>query len=207
MGRYPKARESGEDAWILEKLESLSAEMVQEELEWELEKVSRRRTAVNTVFFLTVVAAAVVLIVVLLLPLLQIKGTSMEETLGNGDVAVAVNDSSYKSGDVIAFNYNNSILVKRVIALPGDWVDIDEKGDVYVNGQLLDEPYVYEKELGRCDIDLPCQVPEGRIFVLGDHRKVSIDSRSAAVGFVKEDAVMGEVLFRIWPLSEIGFIE
>lgn len=182
-------------------------ELLEAELEKELDRCDRIRMLRNTLFFLVVVAAAAVLIVVLLLPLLQINGASMAQTLYNGDLVVAVNNSRYKNGDVIAFNYNNSILVKRVIALPGEWVDIDGDGNVYVDERLLDEPYVYEKDLGRCNIDLPCQVPEGEIFVLGDHRTVSVDSRNTAVGCVKEDAVVGEVLFRIWPLKKIGFVE
>ena len=184
-----------------------SIEQLEAELEKLMERSRRRRAVRDTVFFLMVAAAAAVLIVVLLLPLLQIKGTSMEKTLENGDLAVAVNDSRYGAGDVIAFSYNNSVLVKRVIALAGDWVDIDEDGNVYVNDQLLEEPYVYEKDLGRCNIELPYQVPRGKIFVLGDNRRSSIDSRNTEVGCVREDAVVGEVLFRIWPLTEIGFIK
>lgn len=184
-----------------------TSEEVEKELERELEKCARIRMARNTAFFTLVVAAVAVLTVVLFLPFLQINGNSMEETLHNGEMAIAVNNSRYEKGDVIAFKYNNSVLVKRVIALPGDWVDIDQEGSVYVNDVPLEEPYVYEKGLGKCNIGLPCQVPQGEIFVLGDHRSVSIDSRNTAVGCVREEAVMGEVLFRIWPLKEIGFIE
>lgn len=180
-------------------------------LEKELEQMQDRDDCIrllrNTVFFLLVVAAAVVLIMFLLLPVLQINGTSMEETLESGDLVVAVNGSRYDIGDVIAFNYNNSILVKRAIAQAGDWVDIDAKGNVYVNGELLDEPYVSGKALGKCSTEFPCQVQEGRVFVLGDHRTVSIDSRSRAVGCVESKDVMGEVLLRIWPLNKIGFIK
>lgn len=182
-------------------------EQLEAELERELERCERIHMLRNTVFFLVVVAAAAVLIVVLLLPFLQINGASMAQTLQNGDLVVAVNNSRYKNGDVIAFNYNNSVLVKRVIALPGEWVDIDGDGNVYVDDKLLDEPYVYEKDLGRCNIDFPCQVPEGQIFVLGDHRTVSVDSRNTAVGYVKEDAVVGAVVFRIWPLTKMGFVD
>lgn len=182
-------------------------EQLEAELEKELNKYERIHMLRNTVFFLVVVAAAAVLIVVLLLPFLQINGASMAQTLQNGDLVVAVNNSRYKDGDVIAFNYNNSVLVKRVIALPGEWVDIDGDGNVYVDDKLLDEPYVYEKDLGRCNIDFPCQVPEGQIFVLGDHRTVSVDSRNTAVGCVKEDAVVGAVVFRIWPLTKMGFVD
>ncbi len=184
-----------------------TSEEVEKELERELAKCARARMARNTVFFTLVVAAAAVLTAVMFLPFLQINGDSMEETLYNGEMAIAVNNSRYEKGDVIAFKYNNSVLVKRVIALAGDWVDIDKDGSVYVNDVLLEEPYVYEMDLGKCNIGLPCQVPQGQIFVLGDHRTISIDSRNTAVGCVKEETVMGEVLFRIWPLKEIGFIE
>lgn len=182
-------------------------ELLEAELEKELDRCDRIRLLKNTIFLLLVVAAAAVLTAVLFLPFLQINGASMAQTLYNGDLVVAVNNSRYQDGDVIAFNYNNSILVKRVIALPGEWVDIDEDGNVYVDDELLEEPYVYEKDRGRCNIDFPCQVPEGEIFVLGDHRTVSVDSRNTAVGNVKEDAVVGEVFFRIWPLKKFGFIE
>lgn len=138
---------------------------------------------------------------------LQISGTSMTETLQNEDIVVAVSSSKYKTGDVIAFYYNNNILVKRVIASAGDWVDIDKDGNVFVNDEPLNEPYISEKALGDCNIDLPYQVPEGKCFVMGDHRATSIDSRNTAVGCVGSDMVVGRILLRAWPLSEIGFIK
>ena len=131
----------------------------------------------------------------------------MTETLKNEDIVVAVSSSKYKTGDVIAFYYNNNILVKRVIAAAGDWVDIDKDGNVYVNEKPLDEPYITEKSLGDCNIDLPYQVPEGKCFVMGDHRATSIDSRNTAVGCVGNDMVVGKILVRAWPLSEIGLIK
>lgn len=181
-----------------------------EELEAELEKTRHRsqywRILRSTCFSLLVVAAVAVLIAVLLLPVLRIDGTSMTETLQDRDIVVALNSSEFETGDVIAFYYNNGILVKRVIATAGDWVDIDEEGDVYVNGELVEEPYLTEKAFGQCDIDLPCQVPEGRCFVMGDHRATSIDSRNTAVGFISIDSVVGRIMFRIWPLHEFGMI-
>ena len=131
----------------------------------------------------------------------------MTPTLGAGNIAVGVKGSSFDQGDIIAFYYNNKILVKRVIALPGDWVDIDQSGNIYVNGELLDEPYVQDKALGECDIELPYQVPEGRLFVCGDHRSTSVDSRSSSVGCVAEEQIAGKIIFRIWPLSDFGFID
>ena len=103
-----------------------------------------------------------------------------------------------------AFYYNNKILVKRVIAQERDWVDISEDGTVYVNNVLLDEPYISEKALGDCNIDLPYQVPESRVFVMGDHRSVSVDSRNTAVGCVAEEQIVGKIVFCVWPRSEFG---
>ena len=184
-----------------------SLELLEAELKKEQYKRSYRRVLKSTAFSLMVVAAVAVLIAVLLLPVLQISGTSMTDTLQNEDIVVAVNSSKFKTGDVVAFYYNNNILIKRVIASSGDWVDIDEDGNVYVNEVKLDEPYVKELALGECDIDLPYQVPDKKCFVMGDHRATSIDSRSTAVGCVSDDAVVGKILFRVWPLSEIGFVK
>jgi len=160
----------------------------------------------STIATLVVVAAVAVLVAVLLLPVLRIYGTSMTDTLNNGDIVVSVKGTEVQTGDIIAFYYNNKILVKRVIASAGDWVDIDEDGTVSVNGEVLDEPYVTEKALGECDIDLPYQVPEGRVFVMGDHREVSLDSRSSSVGCVAEEEIVGKLIFRVWPLRAFGWI-
>ena len=128
----------------------------------------------------------------------------MTPTLEEGNIVISVRGGEYRQGDIISFYYNNKILVKRVIALPGDWVDIDDAGNVYVNEELLDEPYVDEKALGECDIELPYQVPEGRLFVCGDHRSTSVDSRSSTVGCVAEEQIAGKIVFRIWPLTDFG---
>ena len=127
----------------------------------------------------------------------------MGPNLEEGDIVVSVKSKEYQTGDIIAFYYNNKILVKRVIASAGDWVDIKEDGTVYVNGEELEEPYLSETALGDCDIELPYQVPESRIFVMGDHRSISVDSRSTAVGCIAEEQIVGKLVFRLWPITEI----
>lgn len=185
---------------------SLDLKAVEAELKKTQYRRNYSRALRSTVFSLIVVAAAAVLVAVLILPVLQISGTSMTETLQDGDIVVAVNSKNFQTGDVIAFYYNNNTLVKRVIAYAGDWVDIDEEGNVTVNGELLDEPYVSEKAQGECNIDLPYQVPDGKCFVMGDHRSTSIDSRNTAVGCVGRDMIVGKIVFRVWPFSEFGTI-
>ena len=180
---------------------------VEAELEKELSKKEYSRVMRTTVFALMVAAAAAVIIAVLIFPVLRMNGTSMTNTLMDGDVVVTMSTSDFTPGDIIAFYYNNTLLVKRVIAVTGDWVDIDKEGNVFVNGEELDEPYVTDKALGECNITLPYQVPEGRIFVMGDHRETSIDSRNTAVGCVNKDLVVGKLLFRVWPLSGLGAVQ
>ena len=173
------------------------------ELQRERYKTRYRRVLRSTVFTLITVAAVAILV----MPVLQIYGASMTPTLTDGDIVISRKVRNLKQGDIVAFYYNNRILVKRYIASSGDWVDIDDDGNVYVNNELLDEPYVYEKALGECNIELPYQVPENRIFVLGDHRSVSIDSRSTSVGCVAEDQIVGELVFCVWPFSNLGLIK
>ena len=160
----------------------------------------------STVYTLITVAAVAVLVATLLLPVLRIYGTSMTPTLTDGDIVVSVKSDRYERGEIMAFWFNNKILVKRIIAQPGEWVDIDEDGNVSVNGELLEEPYLTERALGECDIPLPYQVPEGRIFVMGDHRSVSMDSRTEAIGCIGQEQIIGKVAFRIWPLTRAGFL-
>ena len=164
------------------------------------------RTLRNTAFTLVVVAALAILVAVLLMPILRIYGSSMSGTVDNGDLVASIKTSDMKTGDVIAFYYNNNILVKRVIAVSGDFVDIDEEGNVYVNQTLLNEPYLSSKAFGETNIELPYQVPEDRIFVMGDNREVSIDSRNTAVGCVSDEQVVGKIVCRVWPLSGLGFV-
>ena len=161
----------------------------------------------STVFMLVVVAAFAVLIAVLFLPILRIYGNSMKGTLDSGDIVVSVKSTDFETSDVVAFYYNNNILVKRVIAEAGDWVDMDEKGNVYVNKKKLDEPYLANKSYGHTDITFPYQVPENRIFVMGDNREESIDSRNNAIGTVADEQIVGKLIFKIWPLQKLGGIE
>lgn len=181
-----------------------------ESLEGELNRTRHRDRflqALRTTFAsLLVVAAAAVIVAMLVLPVLQIQGTSMTDTLQDQDIVVALRGSNYKTGDVIAFYYNNNILIKRVIATTGQWVDISEDGTVYVDNVPLDEPYITEKAFGDCNIALPYQVPDGKIFVMGDHRSTSLDSRNTALGCVSDDMVVGRLLIRLWPLSGFGGI-
>ena len=165
-----------------------------------------RRTLRTTIFSLLLVAAVAVIIAVLLLPVLQISSGSMENTLVDGDMVISLNNGKYETGDIIGFYYNNVVLIKRVIATSGDWVDIAEDGTVTVNGVVLNEPYVEEKALGECNIKLPYQVPQGKCFVLGDNRTESIDSRNTAVGCISNDVVVGRLLARIWPLKSFKIL-
>ncbi len=186
-------------------------EVTTQQLEAELRRERYKRsfafTLRNTIYMLITVAAVAVLVAVLLMPVLQIYGTSMAPTLEEGEIVLSVKGSEFKTGDVMAFYYNNNILVKRVIAQPGDWVDITEDGTVYVNNVMLDEPYLIDKAYGETNIKFPYQVPESRIFVLGDHRSVSIDSRNTAVGCVASEQIVGKIVYRVWPFDRIGKVE
>lgn len=187
----------------------------QEQNEEEAQAESERKTYTrhrigvrwNSAGILAVILAAAILTVTLLLPVLQIFGSSMESALCEGDFVIVMRYVRPKRGDIVAFYNDNKILVKRVIALPGEQVDIDEEGKVYINGSLLEEPYVNELAYGGCDICFPVQVPEGTVFVMGDNRSVSVDSRSSSVGCVQEGQLVGKIICRIWPLTEMGMVD
>ena len=170
----------------------------------------RRQKAYNkalggTVYVLTIVAAVAVLIATLVLPVLQIEGTSMEPTLSNGDIVLLMKTTRFDHGDLCGFTWNNKLLIKRVIGLPGDWIEIDTDGTVYLNGDKLDEPYVQQKAFGECDLEFPFQVPQEQYFVIGDMRESSIDSRNTVIGCIPKDQIVGKVFFRVWPFSRIRF--
>lgn len=145
-----------------------------------------------------------ILVATLWLPFLRIYGTSMTPTLHDGEIICCLKTSRFETGDIVAFYYNNKLLVKRVIGQPGDWVNMDEGGNVYVNDVLLEEPYLTEKVLGDGDVELPYQVPDGKLFVLGDHRAISVDSRHSAVGCIAQEQIVGKIALRIWPLDRIA---
>ena len=184
-----------------------SIEQVKREREKLKYKKEYRRTIKHVLGVLLVAAAVSVLLATVFFPILRVSGVSMEPTLEDGQVIVLEKSGKFKTGDLIGFYYQNKILLKRVIGQAGDYIDIDADGNVYVNDEKLDEPYLKDQALGECDINLPYQVPDGKIFVMGDHRSKSIDSRSKLVGCVSDEQVVGRVVFRLWPLKSIGFLK
>lgn len=179
-----------------------------EQLEAELKRVkyrSRYRAVLrSTLYMLIVVAAVAVLVATIWMPVLQIYGASMTPTLNEGDIVVSIKGSDFEPGDLVAFYLGNKILVKRCIAGPGQWVNIDEDGNVYVDDKLLEEPYLTEKSLGGSNIELPYQVPDNRYFCMGDHRSTSVDSRHKEIGCVSEEQIVGKIVFRVFPFSGFG---
>lgn len=181
--------------------EQIEAEILREKYNRKYKQVLR-----STIYSLVVVAAVAVLIATLAFPVLQISGSSMEPTLNDEEIVVLLKTGNMKKGELCCFSYQNKLLIKRVIGLPGDKINIDESGNVYVNDEMIDEPYVTDKAFGECDITFPCYVTDNHYFVLGDHRSTSIDSRSSVIGLVSEDYIIGKIFFRIWPFDSISFV-
>ena len=187
-------------------METPTIQQLQEELQRVKYKTRYRKILKSTIYTLIVVAAMAVLVATIWMPVLQIYGASMAPTLNERDIVISVKGSDFEPGDLVAFYMGNKILVKRCIAGPGQWVDMDAGGNVYVDDKLLDEPYLTEKALGDCDIGLPYQVPDNRYFCMGDHRSTSVDSRSTTVGCVSDEQIVGKIVFRVWPLPNFGML-
>lgn len=183
-------------------ISQLKAELSRERYKYRYATVFR-----STLNSLVVVAAFAILVATLWMPVLQIYGSSMTPTLAEGQIVVSVKGSEFEQGDLVAFYLGNKLLVKRVIAGPGDFINIKSDGTVYVNGRELDEPYISQKSLGECDLEFPFQVPESRYFLMGDHRDVSVDSRSSTVGCVAEEQIVGRIVLCVWPLNEIKVLD
>lgn len=166
-----------------------------------------RKIFLSTIGILLVAAAIAVLVANLFLPVIQVSGTSMEPTLEDGEIIILHKTDEFDTGDLIGFYYQSKILLKRVIGKAGDYIDIDEEGNVFVNDKLIDEPYVRDKSIGECDIQFPYQVPDNRVFVMGDHRSTSVDSRSTTIGCIDVEQVVGKLVFRVWPLGRLGFLK
>ena len=189
---------------IKEKVIALpTKEQIEKERKYYRWKKAYVKALSGTVYVLTFVAAVAVLISTLVLPVLQIEGTSMSPTLSNGDIVLLTKTNTFDYGDICGFSWNNKLLIKRVIGLPGDWIEIDKAGRVYLNGVVLDEPYAINASYGECDLEFPYQVPPQQYFVLGDMRESSIDSRNTLVGCIEDEQILGKVFLRVWPLSKI----
>ena len=188
------------------KVKKISVQELENELKRENYRSKYFKILTSTIYALIIVAAVAAIVATLIMPVLQISGSSMTPTFQEGEIVFSIKTKNLKPGDIIAFYHGNKILVKRVIAGAGSWVNIAIDGDVYVNGELLEENYIQEKMLGETNITYPYQVPDGSWFVLGDHREVSIDSRNSEIGCIKQEDIVGKIIFRVWPLKRIGKI-
>lgn len=185
---------------------SLSKEFLQEEIKKETYKNKYTKVLKSTIYFLIIIIAISALVVTLIMPVLEVNNTTMNPLLDNNDIIISLKTKNLNKGDVIAFYQGNKILIKRVVATPGNYISIDEEGSVYVDGTLLDEPYVTNKQKGETNIEFPYQVPENTYFVLSDERDKTTDSRNEDIGLIKKDNIIGKVIFRVWPLKKLGAI-
>lgn len=205
MGKVNNKKTKKKEAKLTYK--DLTITQIEQELKKEKFKSRYVTVLMSTVYTLIIVASVAALIATLIMPVLQISGSSMNPTLHEGEIVLSLKTKKVDTEDIIAFYHGNKILVKRVIAKSGNWVNIDEDGKVYVNDKLLDEPYIKEKNLGQTDVKFPFQVPEGSYFILGDDRATSIDSRNSIIGCVNEEDIIGKVIFKVWPIKRIGLIK
>ena len=188
-------------------IKSLTSKEIEEELKRETYKSKYIKVLKSTIYALVIIAAIATLLATFFMPVFQISGSSMAPKYNNGEFVVSIKTTNLKRKDVIAFYHGNKILVKRVIAYPGEWVAIDEKGNVYVDGLQLEETYVSNRVIGEYDIEFPYQVPDGHYFVLSDDRTESTDSRNSEIGCISEDDIIGKIVFRVWPFNNFGFTE
>lgn len=186
---------------IIPSTKELEAELHNEKYKSKYKKILK-----STVYILLIVVAISAIVATLVFPVLKIYGTSMSPVVNNGDIVVAVKKNKFNSSDVVAFYYNNRMLVKRVIATPQDWVNIDEDGNIYVNNVLLDESYTYGKTV-QGDIEYPFQVPSDSYFVLSDQREIMVDSRNKEIGCIKQEDIVGKVVFKVWPVGRFGLVK
>lgn len=193
------ARNKTKNKTVIPTAKQIEAEILREKYNRKYRQVLK-----STIYSLIVVAAIAVLIATLAFPVLQISGSSMEPTLNDEEIVVLIKTTNLKRGQLCCFSYQNKLLIKRVVGLPGDSIHVDADGYVYVNGNLLEEPYVIDRALGECDITFPCNVTDNHYFVLGDHRSTSIDSRSSVIGLVSEEYIVGRIFLRVWPFETMS---
>ena len=185
---------------------NLTIQEIENELKREKYKLKYKQVLMSTIYILIIVASVAAIVATLLMPVLQITGSSMNPTLFEGEIVLAIKEQNLESGDIIAFYHGNKILIKRVIAGPGNWININKDGDVFINDILLEEKYIKNKSFGESDLIYPYQVPEETYFILGDDRENSVDSRSYEIGTISKDDVIGKIVFKIWPFNKIGVV-
>jgi len=183
-----------------------TAEQFGKELKRRVDEMEFRKIIISAAQTLAAFAAVAVLLSTLLLPVFSVHKNSMTPTLLDGELLIFSTVGEIKRGDIIAFHYNNQVLIKRVIATAGESVDINEDGVVYINEAPLSEPYINSQSLGECDLELPLMVPERQYFVMGDNRYISTDSRVGAIGTINSEHIVGKAILRIWPIPKIRFM-